>query len=777
MPAPFQPLRADAQFQFVLAPRDPNGNPLPEPGIDRIDRSAWGFDAPPYEQGYIDSIIKPGTDWNPDQYVNIWVLQLGGNVLGYAQYPDNTAGLGGLSPLGGAPATDGVVILYSAFGRVGTLLTNYDQGRTLTHELGHWLGLRHIWGDAVCGDDYCADTPPQDGPNLGCPAFPHLSVNCPNGPSGDMFMNFLDYSPDACMELFSADQKSRMQAVMAASTPRRAVLLTSPALCTGTPVAATASSGPVCAGSSAQLTATGPAGASYDWTGPNGFSSTLQNPVLPAVTAAQAGIYTVHVAVTTGACPTTASTTLVVNPSPPTPLLATSTTAFCPSASASVTLSVTNPLPGGEYSWSVVSGDGLPAGATTPSIGVTPTQSSTYLLTVALPGSGCAASATVSVQVLTPIWSGAAGTGSWFDAANWTGCVPSRSTDALIPAGLSTPYPTISGGTAEVRTLTQQGPLTLTGGELDLYGDYTGTGPLSQTGGTVATRGDGPQSLRSLTYQTLAIGGTGTKTIGAATITQALAMSGALLNTGTAVLTMAPTAILSETDASYVLGQVQTTHVVGTTPDSFGNLGLTLTAAVAPGSTTLRRTTGQPLSVGRGQSISRYYDVAAAVSRGLQGATLTHYYLPHELNNLAESQLVLVKSPDAGSTWSSEGATQRDATARAVSRRYVADLNGRWTLAAGPDASPAATAYAINAFPVPFSADGLSFQVTTPTAGPLAVQLYDVLGRVIYSHDVATVEVGTSIVNLPGSGSLRPGKYILVVRQAGQQVRLNVERE
>ncbi|TFZ67520.1 T9SS type A sorting domain-containing protein [Hymenobacter sp. UV11] len=774
--APFQPLRADAQFQFVLAQRDPAGRTLAEPGIDRIDRTAQGFTAPPYAQSYIDATIKPATDWNPDQYINIWVTNLSNSILGYAQFPDNTAGLAGLSPLGGGATTDGVVILYSAFGRVGTLTTPYDQGRTLTHELGHFLGLRHTWGDTNCGDDYCADTPTQQGPNYGCPTFPH--VTCSNGPNGDLFQDFLDYSNDACMALFSQDQKGRMQDVMAAGTPRRAILLTSPALCSGSPLAASATNGgPVCAGSSTTLGATGPAGASYDWVGPNNFTSTLQNPVLPAITTDQAGIYTVRVSVTTGQCASAASTKLVVNPAPPTPVLAASSTTFCPSAGVGLTLRITNPPAGGLYTWTVVSGDGLPAVATTASIVVTPTQSSTYLLTLGLVGSACTSSATVSVQAVAPVWSGAAGTGSWFDAANWNGCVPSRYTDALIPAGLSTPYPLISSGTAEVRMLTQQGSLTLSGGELALYGDYAGAGPLTQTGGTVATRGPGAQSLRPGAYQTLLIAGAGTKAIGTATIGTALTMGGAILTTDIHVLTLAPTATLTETDASYVLGQVQTTRAVGTATETFGGLGVRLTAASALGITTVRRTTGQAVGIGTTGSISRYFDLTPALTSAA-GTTLALAYLPHELNGLPEAQLTLFYSRDAGATWSNEGASRRDASAHLVSRDYVAGLAGRWTLAS-PNAAlpPAAITYAINAFPVPFTADGLSIQVTTATAGPLDVKLYDVLGRIIYDQPVASVEVGTSVVALAGSGQLLAAKYILVVRQGTQEVRLNVVKQ
>ncbi|RZK61401.1 MAG: hypothetical protein EOO59_05165, partial [Hymenobacter sp.] len=669
VPSAFQGLRSDMQVQFVPAAVDPSGNLLAEPGIDRVDRNAKGWTAPPYAAlAYIESTIKPGSYWDPNRYLNIWVLNLGGGLLGYAQFPDNTAGLGGLSALGGSAATDGVVVLYAAFGRVGTLAAPYNKGRTLTHELGHWFGLRHIWGDdentsdTCSGSDYADDTPNQAIEHYGCPSYPQ--VTCSNGPSGDMFMDYMDYVDDACMQLFSGSQKDRLQAVMAAGTPRRSILVTSNVACpNGITAATAANSGAVCPGGTVALTATGPAGATYAWAGPNGYTSTQQNPVLANISAATAGTYTVRVSVTTGACPGAASTTVALFPAPPVPLLATTATSLCPGTVA--TLSATNltasALPnenfngaatgwtlanagtapaawqysapysytsiyltlsnysldgtrfalansdaGGQgsitnttltspafstqgyadlrltfvqrlayqdgdiaaveastdgttwaavasyttdqgtattpatstvalsafvnqprvqvrwryyanysyfwavdniqfsgsqptpsYAWTVVSGDGLPATTTTPTVTVAPSQTSVYRLTVSYPGVACTSAATISVIVSLPTWNGTAGNGNWYDAGNWTGCVPTRSLDATIPAGLSTPYPTISSGTAEVRSLTQQGLLTMTGGELDLYGDHTGSGTLALGAGTVATRGTGPQSLRA----------------------------------------------------------------------------------------------------------------------------------------------------------------------------------------------------------------------------------------------------------------------------------------
>ena len=694
VPSVFQPLRGDAQFQFQLAGIDPSGQPMAEPGIDRIDRNAQGWAAPPYgnprDLAYIEDVIKPQTSWNPDNYVNIWVMSLGGNLLGYAQLPDNTAGLGGLYPQGGLAATDGVVIQYSAFGRVGTLAANYNRGRTTTHELGHFLGLRHTWGDADCGDDYVADTPPQQTSNFGCPAFPHVS--CANGPNGDMFMNFLDYVNDACMQLFSREQTTRMQAVMAAGTPRRSSLPTSPALCLSRVAATAANSGLPCGLGALALMASGPAGATYAWSGPNNFSSSQQNPVLPQATTAALGTYRVLVSAPAVGCPSVATTTVSINP---------------------------------------------------------------------------------------PVWTGAAGDGDWFNAANWQGCVPTRSTDALIPVLGGAPYPTIASGAAEVRTLTVQGALNLRGGTLGVYGDLTGAGTLAQTGGQVAALGSGPQRLRGATYLDLAIGGTGTKTIGSSTIGQQLLLSGGVLSTGPDSLTLAPAATLAgETDASYVLGLLRTTRTVGLGPETFGNLGVTLTASFAPGATTVRRTTGTALAGAGSVGVARYYDLRPATSRGLQGATLALTYLPHELNGLVENSLALFRQPLGGGDFTNEGATARDASARLVARAYVTDLAGRWTLAS--TTTPlvlAASTLTINVFPVPFATEGLALQVTTPTAGPLAVQVFDVLGRRLYDRTVASVEVGTSTVGLPGTELLSPGQYFVRVQQAGQQVRLSVVRQ
>jgi hypothetical protein len=141
---------------------------------------------------------------NPTTMLNIWSCNLGNGLLGYAQFP------------GGAAATDGVVCLYSAFGN--TTAIPYNKGRTATHEVGHWLNLRHIWGDATCGTDQVADTPTHNTANYGCPSAGHLST-CTGTPA-EMWMNYMDYTDDACMYMFTTGQKARLQATVVAGGSR-----------------------------------------------------------------------------------------------------------------------------------------------------------------------------------------------------------------------------------------------------------------------------------------------------------------------------------------------------------------------------------------------------------------------------------------------------------------------------------------------------------------------------------------------------------------------------
>ena len=140
--------------------------------------------------------------------LNLWVCDLSGGLLGYAQFP------------GGAVATDGIVIDYQGFGTSDattgySLYPAFNLGRTATHEVGHWLNLRHIWGDAKCGNDFVTDTPLHDASNGGCPAV-GLKSRCQTKPL-EQWMNYMDYTNDQCMYMFSAGQKVRMDAALDAS--------------------------------------------------------------------------------------------------------------------------------------------------------------------------------------------------------------------------------------------------------------------------------------------------------------------------------------------------------------------------------------------------------------------------------------------------------------------------------------------------------------------------------------------------------------------------------
>ncbi len=206
-PAPFLSVAANTQVQFCLAQRDPNGNSTT--GVIHKSTTTSSFSS----NDNVKHNSTGGDDaWSSVNYLNIWSCNLGGGLLGYAQFP------------GGTASTDGVVFLYSSIGSMlqpGTA-SPYNLGRTATHEIGHWLNLRHIWGDANCGNDFVGDTPTQQTSNFSCPSYPH--VTCSNGANGDMFMNYMDYTDDGCMNMFTAGQTTRMQAIFASGGQRVGIL-------------------------------------------------------------------------------------------------------------------------------------------------------------------------------------------------------------------------------------------------------------------------------------------------------------------------------------------------------------------------------------------------------------------------------------------------------------------------------------------------------------------------------------------------------------------------
>jgi hypothetical protein len=211
-------------IQFCLAKVDPSGNLLAQEGIERINRVSRGWQNPGNMssgtlQSYFDQTIKPATIWDPTKYLNVWITDAStSGLLGYASFPAGT-GLTGLSGVETA-TTCGVVVNYEAWGNIGSAAAPYNKGRTATHEIGHWLGLRHIWGDGTCATDYCGDTPPAQTSNYGCPTHPFNSGACSGNSSGEMFMNYMDYTNDACMYMFTLAQATRMQTAMANGTYR-----------------------------------------------------------------------------------------------------------------------------------------------------------------------------------------------------------------------------------------------------------------------------------------------------------------------------------------------------------------------------------------------------------------------------------------------------------------------------------------------------------------------------------------------------------------------------
>lgn len=194
-PAAFDSVAADCNIHFVLANIDPDGN-----CTDGITRTY----SPRTNNATNDNGAKSVIYWNRDNYLNVWVVKsIGaisnlGTVLGYAQFP-----------LGGATATDGIVIRADYIGSIGTSAGH--KGRTVTHECGHWFGLRHIWGDEDCGNDFVFDTPVHKTNNFGCYTWPKFNT-CADGDSirGEMFMNYMDYVDDDCMNMFTKGQKAVM---------------------------------------------------------------------------------------------------------------------------------------------------------------------------------------------------------------------------------------------------------------------------------------------------------------------------------------------------------------------------------------------------------------------------------------------------------------------------------------------------------------------------------------------------------------------------------------
>lgn len=211
VPVAFAGVAADTRIEFALAVRDPNCGATT--GITRTNTATIGFTLA--TRNNIKSAATGGADpWPSDRYLNIWVANFTDDILGVGSFP------------GGPAALDGLLVDTDSFGTLGTATAPFNLGRTATHEIGHWLNLLHIWGDDTaladqCSQsDECADTPNQADETYDNPSG--VRISCGNAPNGDMYMNYMDYTNDVGMFMFTQDQAQRMNATL--SVARNSIL-------------------------------------------------------------------------------------------------------------------------------------------------------------------------------------------------------------------------------------------------------------------------------------------------------------------------------------------------------------------------------------------------------------------------------------------------------------------------------------------------------------------------------------------------------------------------
>lgn len=332
VPTIWKNLVANSGISFCYAKTDPKGNILPVEGVDRVSWKTLGVVNPTsiVDTGsdntnfttYINT-LKAKTIWDPARYLNIWVTDKPSNslLLGFATFPAGStlSGIDGVTGTGG-PNNDGLWCWGKCFGTTGTLDANYTKGRVSNHEIGHYLGLRHIWGDANCGDDFCNDTPPAKDKNFGCPSYPANTGRCSGNTSGEMTMNMMDYTNDPCKYMFTPDQVTRMQTAMANGIYRK--YLGTHGKCSTAPqqpeadFIANKTYG--CPGTTIKFTDESidlPTSWSWTFTGGNPATSTVQN---PTVTYANPGVYEVTLVATNAVGNDTKTRTSFINIAEPT---------------------------------------------------------------------------------------------------------------------------------------------------------------------------------------------------------------------------------------------------------------------------------------------------------------------------------------------------------------------------------------------------------------------------------------------------------------------------
>ncbi len=401
----------NTDISFCLALKDSVGNVLVEPGIDRIKWNNISASADPTlpanYAGFINLLnntIKPATIWNPSKYLNIWVSDVNSSIgiLGHSTFPPFT-------PLTGIPSvasstTDGIWCYVKAFGSqnifsTGNYFAGAEFGRTATHEIAHYFGIRHLTGDSTCSSDFCVDTPPQQFLSSGqTPTYPHAVNDCtlsvpPTGPNGIMFMNFADYSSDAAMYMFTNDQKKRMQTALSSSAYRK--LLGTHGLCSIVAPTLTAnfsiSATSICVGQSVNITDLSTStGTILNWNytsaGSVPIAATIPN---PAFTFNTAGIYTITLVINGSGLSSVISNTLQVNAKPIINASNIPALAICAGKTATINLS-------GAQSYTT-----FPGNIIAPNFTVNPTATTPYSITGTSPF-GCVGFATDTIKVNQP---------------------------------------------------------------------------------------------------------------------------------------------------------------------------------------------------------------------------------------------------------------------------------------------------------------------------------------------------------------------------------------